>query len=774
MKNYSVIGQRKPKSNALELVTGKAQFAADVKLPGMLVGKILRSPHGHARIVKIDTAKAEALPGVKAVLTGQEAAKYAKPFGPHYKMDYALKPDKARYWGDEVAAVAAVDEDTAEEALRLIEVEYEVLPVVIDIEDAIKPGAPLVHEDVPSNIGYESHLRVGDIEKGFEEADLILKETFYPQTVQHVPLETWGCVVNWDPITDKLTMWKSTQSVFYDRIGLATALSLPESKVRVIMTATGGGFGNKTDGINATDLVAAILSKKTGRPVSLITERWEHLAGSRVRHAMVREIEMGFKKDGTITAHREKDYINTGAYPGMGPMVCILTPIFARGPYKTENEWIDCSMVYTNRANAGAFRGFATPQSAFAREQMLDMAAEKLGIDPYDIRMRNLVHPEDCPYMSNQRIVFNSCGVEQCLEQAAEAIGYHEKRKNKQKNRGLGLALMFHPCSIRDRPETDADFSSVYLKMNEDGTAVVYNQSSDMGSAVYTAIAQVVAEELGIEYEDVSIVTADTETTPACLGSWGSRGAMVAGNSAYRAAQQVKARLFEVAAAMLETDKDNLEAKERRIYVKGSPLKSVSIGEVATAAHFLSSVGVEAGPIMATGWWASEADLPDDNCCGNPCTTYAYAANAAEVEVDPETGKVQVLAYAAAHDVGMAINPAICETQILGGTSMAIGYGLMEGLQYEPGTGRVLNPTYLDYKILTALDMPDVKPILVEEPDTNPINHLGVRGIGETAMNCGSGTLANAVSDAVGVRVYSLPMTSEKILAAIKQKQAEA
>jgi CO/xanthine dehydrogenase Mo-binding subunit len=738
----------------------------------MLVGKILRSPHGHARIVKIDTSKAEALPGVKAVLTGAEAAKYAKPFGPHFKMDYALKHDKARYWGDEVAAVAAIDEDTAEEALRLIEVEYEVLPVVLDPEEAIKPGAPLVHDDVENNIGFESHLRVGDIEKGFQEADLILKDKFYTSTQQHVPLETWGCVVNWDQITDKLTMWKSTQSVFYDRIGMAAALGLPETKVRVIMTATGGGFGNKTDGVNATDLVAAILSKKTGRPVSLITERWEHVAASRVRHAMVREIEMGFKKDGTITAHRERDYINTGAYPGMGPMVNILTPIFARGPYKTENEWIDCSMVYTNRSNAGAFRGFGGPQSAFAREQMLDMAAEKLGIDPYDIRMRNLVHPEDCPYVNAQGMKINSCGVEQCLEEAAKELGYHEKRENKRKNRGVGLALMFQWTSVRDRPETDADFSSVYLKMNEDGTATVYSQSCDMGNGVYTAIAQVVAEELGIEYEDVSIVTADTETTPACLGNWGSRGALTAGNSAWRAAQEIKERLFGVAAAMLEVDKDNLEAKERRIYVKGSPLKGVAISEVATAAHFLSSMG-EAGPIFATGWWASEADLPDENCCGNPCATYAYAANVVEVEVDPETGKVQVVEHVAAHDVGMAINPAIVDSQILGGMSQSIGYALMEDMQYEPGTGRLLNPTYLDYKILTALDMPDVNPILVEEPDPSPNNDLGVRGIGEGPMNCGAAAIANAIYDAVGVRMHSLPMTSEKILEAITQKQAQ-
>ncbi|MCL5959849.1 MAG: xanthine dehydrogenase family protein molybdopterin-binding subunit, partial [Chloroflexi bacterium] len=682
MEEYAVIGKRVPKTDALELVTGKARFASDIKLPGMLVGKILRSPHGHA-----------------------------KPFGPNIADDVAIKVDKVRYFGDEVAAVAAVDEDTAEEALRLIEVEYELLPVVLDAEEAMKPEAPLIHEGVENNVCYQRSIRAGDIEKGFKEADLIIKEKFVTSKPQHAPLETAGCVVDWDQITGKLTMWKSTQSVFYDRISMAVCLGVPETKVRVIKPTVGGGFGSKTDGVMPMDVIAALLSKKTGRPVSIICDRWEETAATRTRHPQIRYVEMGFKKDGTITAHREKFINDTGAYVGMGPAVNILTCIFAKGPYKTENIWIDGYTVYTNKANSGPYRGFGTPQSTFIREQMLDKAAEKLGLDPLDLRRRNIINPEDCPFTMSQGLRINSSGVRTCLEEAAKAIGYEEKRKKKERNRGLGLATMFQWSSARDRPETNADFSSTYVKVNEDGTATVFSQASDLGQGVYTVCAQVVAEELGIRYEDVSVVTADTETTPpACLGTWGTRGALTAGNASKIAAMDAKERLMSVAAAMLEASAEDLEARDRRIYVKGSPEKGLPVSEVAHAAHFTTVAG-EAGPILGRGYWDSQCDLPDEYLNGNMCATYSYAANAVEVEVDPETGKIEILSHAAAHDVGRALNPAICEGQIHGGTSHAIGYGLYEDMIYEPGSGRLLNATYLDYKIPTALDMPDVKAI---------------------------------------------------------------
>lgn len=772
MEEMAVVGKRIPRIEAVEKATGATKFVADMVLPRMLHGRILRSPYPHARVIYVDTSEAEKLLGVKAIITGKDAQELTNPYGCVVKDEMALHADKVRYVGDEVAAVAAETEEIADEALDLIKVEYEALPALMDVEEAIKPDAPTIHDElegIKGNVLDVNRLNVGDVERGFKEADLIIRERFVTSKQQHAAPEPHCAVADYNKITGRLTLWSSSQSVFFTRAEASSCLRMPETKIRVIAPSVGGGFGSKVDGVYSTDICAALLSMKTGRPVKIVLTREEETGATRTRHPIIREIEAGVRKDGTLVAWREKTILDTGAYGSHGPGVTALTNITTPGPYKTPNISLEAYCVYTNKAAAGAYRAFGNPQTTFAREQILDKMAEALNLDPLEIRMRNIIKPEETPCVTAVRHKVRSCGVKQCLEKVAASVGWEQDRKNRQPNRGMGLSAMIHWSSCRWIPVLDADFSSAFVRVNEDGTATIFTGISDMGQGIHTALVQVAAEELGLHPEDFSVVASDSETTPQCLGSWGSRGAVIAGSAVKMAAADAKQRLLEVAGAMLEASPEDLGLRDRKVYVKGSPDRARSIADVTATAYFTQEGG-SAGPILGKGFWDSPTEVLSETG-GDYSPTYAFAANAAEVEVDPETGQVTLLKLIAAHDCGRALNEAIVEGQIQGGVSHGIGLGLYEEMVYDKESGRLLNPSFLDYRLPTALDLPNIEAILVQDA-IDPGVPSGAKGIGETGLVCPAAAIANAVYDAVGVRFRELPISPERVLAALKQKQA--
>ncbi|MBI4187109.1 MAG: molybdopterin-dependent oxidoreductase [Chloroflexi bacterium] len=766
-EEFEVIGKRIPRIEAVPKVTGSIKYLADMALPSMLHAKFLRSPYAHARVVNIDTSKAERLPGVKLILTPDDVIGETGPMGfTEPKNQHALNKE-VRYVGDEVCAVAAVDEETAEEALELITVTYEKLPVVLDPEESMKPGAPQLHEEV-NNIREPGRVRIGDIEQGFKEADCIVKARFRTSKQSHVCLDTHGCISSYDPTTGKLTHWTSTQYVFFTRLSLAEVLGLPASKVRVINPqAIGGAFGGKAVTTLAYDVTAALMSMKLGRPVRMVLSREEEFTATRSRHPFIRDPEAGLKKDGTIVAWREKAILDMGAYADWGPLLARCSESVVPGPYKTPNIWYNTYPVYTNQSTSGAYRGFGNPQTTFARESLLDMAAEQLGIDPLELRMKNIIRPRELPYTTPTGMIVRSCGMEECLNRVAEAIGWKDKRKP---HTGVGVACTINWTAAKIRG-FDADYGSAEVEVAADGSVIVRTGNSDLGQGLYTVLTQVAAEEMGVPPERITVSGADSETTPPDLGCSSSRSALVTGTAVKRAAAAAKERLFHVAGNMLEVDPADLVARQGKIWVKDLS-RSLPIGEVASAAYF-TSVGGDAGPVVGRGMWASPTTPQNEDGYGNWVPAYTFVAHGAEVEVDTETGEVKLLKLVVAADIGRALNFTIVEGQIHGGAAQGIGYGLLEhGLVYDKDSGQMLKPSIMEYKVPTAVDLPAIEPVIIETVD--PAIPMGNKGVGETGVQNAAPALANAIYDAVGVRINDLPITPEKILRALARREQGA
>ncbi|MBI4187266.1 MAG: xanthine dehydrogenase family protein molybdopterin-binding subunit [Chloroflexi bacterium] len=764
---FDFIGKRIPSIDSMSKVTGSAKYIADLSLPGMLYGKFLRSPHAHARVVKIDTSRAEMLPGVKLVLTPDDIIGKTNPVGAaRPRNQYALHRE-VRYVGDEVAAVAAVDEATAEEALELIQVTYEELPVVLDPEAAMVPGAPQLQEEARNNVRDLKRVRIGDIEKGLKEADYIVKGRFQTSKQVHAALDTHACLSSYDPATGKLTHWTRTQYVFYTRLSIAGALNMPASKVRVIAPpAIGGAFGNKS-GSYAHDIAAAFMSRKLGQPVKMALSREEEFQATKSRHPFLIDAEIGLNKDGTIVAWREKAILDVGAYGDLNSWVALLGQAMAAGPYKIPNIWVDSYCVYTDKPVSGAMRGFGNPQITFARESLLDMAADQVGIDPVEIRLKNIIEPEDVPYTTSTGLIIRSCGIEECIKKAAQAVGWAEKRKP---NTGVGMAGMMQQSGFKTL-DADAEYATVNIELAADGSLLVRTGNSDVGQGLYTVLAQMAAEDLGIPLEEVTIIGADSEVTPPDLGCVSSRSPMTTGGALRIAAAEVKRKLFRIASNMLEVDPQDLVARQGKIHVKDMS-RSVPIAEVAGAAYF-TSVDGDAGPITAQGTWVSSTQPQNEDGYGNYAPCYAFAADAIEVEVEPATGEVKITKCVVAHDVGRTLNLDIVEGQLHGGAGMGIGYGLLEeGLVHASKTGQLLNPSIMSYKVPTALDLPDMQLILVETID--PVSPLGSKGVGDMGVACLAAAIANAIYDAVGVRITELPITPTKVLRALEAKREQS
>ncbi len=754
-KNFSVVGKRVQRVEGFDKVTGDSKFIADIHLPGMLTGRILRSPYPHARIRSIDTSKAEKLRGVRAVVTAEDTIK--RPWGAFFADQYILSVGKTRYVGEEVAAVAAIDPDIAEEALDLIEVDWEPLPGVFDADEAMLDGAPLVHDDKPNNIAMHLDLERGNIVQAFADSDIIVEDTFTSMPQWHCAIETIGSVAEYSP-NGKYTIYMNTQTLFNARYRIATALGVPETDVRVIQSAVGGGFGGKScDDNNA--LVCAVLARKAGKPVRVINTREEEfLAGCRPRVFMKINVKLGFKKDGRIRAKELKVIADNGAYSAKAPAITGVAAMRHDTCYKYSDVKLEAKLIYTNKIPTGAFRGFGNPSAEWAVEQAIDLGAHALGIDPLEIARINAA---ETGYVSPHGNRVTSCELKQCLDMVENMIDWKAKRANKQPNTGMGLACTVHVSGKRHFG--DYDGSSATIKINEDGKALILSGEGECGQGVHTAMCQIAAEELGVPVEDVEISRADTDLTTFCLGAFASRLTYVSGNAVKNAATNVKQQLYEQAAEMLEANAADLISRDGRIFVQGAEGKSVTVADVARARLFRHN----GAPIVGSGSFDADSVLPDSTRFGNESGAYNYGVQAAQVHVDPLTGQVKVLQMVVASDCGTVIYPIGAEGQVEGGLAQGIGYALTEGLQFDEG--RPLNPNFSDYRIPSMRDMPPLQHAFADSYE--PTGPFGAKGLGELNMDPTAAVINNAIFDAVGVRVKTLPITPEKILRALKEKK---
>jgi 4-hydroxybenzoyl-CoA reductase alpha subunit len=755
---HAVVGKALPRVDALEKVTGKAQYVYDLALPGMLWGEILRSPYSHARIKRIDVSRAKAHSGVVAVITGPDLP-YPK-FGAFIQDETALAVDKVRYVGEGVAAVCAMDERTALEALELIDVDYEPLPGVYDPEVAMQEAAPLVHDGVERNIAAHNRVIGGDIEKGFAEADHVFEDRFVTSRQCHTCMEPHACVADWDA-TGRVTFWLSSQSTFFERFALMGILGLPAAKIRIIAPYLGGGFGSKSEP-HSIYICAAHFSKMTGRPVKMVHSRDEEFTSSRTRHPQILYIKTGVKKDGTLTARQARVILENGAYTSYGPGVSLTESMLGGALYRLPAYRYDGYTVYTNNPFGGAFRGFGSPQWTFAVESHTDMVAERLGLDRVEFRLKNLHRPGEKAISGP---TLTSCGVAEALEAAAAGIGWKD-RKTRPKNRGLGVACGIHFTSGKFHPHVNADFCAAGVKVNEDGSVNLLIGAVEMGTgAATTAVAQICAEELGVSLDAVEVWNSDSETIPADFGTYGSRVTTLSGNAVRRACESVREQLVRVASEKLQVSGKELALGGGRVFVTADPSRGLTLGETVQASIFRDRDGCQ---VMAFAHYDAPCDLPDpETGVGDFAMAYSFGVHAVEVEVDPETGFTRVLRLVAGTDCGNLVNPGLAEGQVEGGSAQGIGYALMEDLVCQDG--QVLNPRFGTYKIPTVMEMPTVESLWVETND--PRGPYGAKGLGEMGMVPTAPAIANAVYEAVGVRIQELPITPEKVLTAMATRR---
>lgn len=747
--DYRIVGKRVPRVDGPWLASGEGTFTADLILPRMLHGKILRSPYPHARILNIDAKRAANLAGVKGIITANDTA--GKVYG-LFPDEPAMAVDKVRYLGEAVAAVAATDEDTAEEALGLIKVEYELLPAVFDAVEAMQPGVPLIHEKMGSNVSFRPEFLAGDVERGFAESDHIREDTFTSSAQCHCALEPHGAVADFDPVRQRLTIWSSTQGPFYLSADLALTLGMPLGNIRAIKPRVGGGFGGKRE-MMACDFCAALLSRHTGRPVKIVYTREEEFIATRARHPMILRIRTGVKRDGTLVSREGTFIADGGAYNSRGPIIVKAAGGELAGLYRTPNVKFTGYHVYTNNPVSGSFRGFGVLQGRFAVESQMDLLAEDLGMDPAEIRLKNGVSPGETTSIGWK---ITSCGLKECVEAAVETSGWKERRGRMPPNRGLGIACGDYVSG--SRIFGFADSSAAYVRLHDDGTIVLLTGASDIGQGSDTTMCQIVAEEMGVPMESIRITSADTETAPRDLGTYASRITFIAGNAAKLAAVDAKRQLFEVIADRLEARAQDLEARDGHISVKGSPDRSLSFAEAA--AYVMKDRGIH---IQGRGDFAARVD--DKGSIFNVSPTYSFGAQVAEVEVDTETGRVTVHQFSAAHDCGFAVNPMSLEGQVEGSVNCGTGHALTEVRSLNQG--QVLNSSLLDYKIPTSLDGPRVATTLVETVD--PDGPFGAKGVSEGAQVPVAPAIVNAIYDAIGVRLADLPITPEKVLQALER-----
>ncbi len=758
------VGHNIGRTESLEKVSGQWIYGTDFTLPGMLYAKALRSPYAHANLLAIDTSRAAKLPGVRVVVTGDDAPYL---FGSAVRDEPFIARGKVRYAGEPVAAVAAISEEIAREAIDLIEVEYEELEGIFDPLAAMQPGSPLVHEDIAdyhlepvftrypdSNIINHTKIRRGDIEQGFAESEEIYEDVFTTQYIQHAPLETHVGIAQ-VAADGKVTLWSNSQAPYNFVRDMAGALDLPYTQVRVICTGIGGGFGSKLY-LRPEPVAVALALHTEGKPVKHPFTRVEEFTACVAKHPVHLTFKTGVKRDGTFVARKITAVFNTGAYADTGPLVSRNGSFSGTGPYRFDHVWVDSYCVYTNNPLGGAFRGYGVPQLTWAHESQMDMIAGRLGIDPAELRRRNLFELGDTTCTGE--VLRTSVGVKETLARATEAAGYGQplaKSSSPYLLRGRGIATM-HKLTYTPT------HSTAIVKMQQDGSVNLLCSSLEIGQGLYTVLRQFIGEKLGIPFEHISIGAPDTEYTPYDQSTSGSRSVFHMGNAVIIACDDLMRQVCELAAPMLARPVEDLEFRDGAVWIKGS-------NEFLDSPEIIRrKFGPRGSSIQGHGTFIPpKAQAPDMETGQSPKVSafWMYATQVADVEVDAETGQVKLLRIVAAHDLGKAINPADSEAQIEGGVAQGVGATLHEEMIVQQGV--VTNPTFAEYKIPTARDVPEIVPILVEaEHEEGP---YGAKGLGEPVLAPTSPAIANAIFNATGARLTSLPITPEKVLAALQE-----
>ncbi len=779
---YAAVGARVPRLDAAAFATGRASYATDMGLPGMLHCRLLYAEQAPARIGDLDVSDALRLPGVEAVVTAADVPSMP-PAGTSIAARHLFARGEVRCVGDVIAAVAAADPATAQRAVELIRVVYEERPAAYTLEAALAPGAPLVHPDkagypvaswmrrwfveAPGNEATHFRLRKGDVDAARSRSHVVVQGRFRTQRIEHFSMEPHAAVAEYEPATGRVTVWCSTGKPFRTQAQLAELLQVPLNRVTIVYMPTGGDFGGK--GEVTVEPYCAVLAMRTGRPVKCVYTREEEFFAATCKTPFDIDLALGFDRDGMLLFADGELWLDTGAYNSMSAMISVYAAIHLEGPYAVPNVSVDSRCAFTHNTMSGSFRGFGNPQISFARESLLDDAAARLSLDPADLRVRNAWRAgwTNC---TGQLLdaARHSVHVREVIAAAAEASEFRSRRRQAheeaqdadrgpvRRRRGIGIAAAHHGLGGPALHGTDT--GAAFVKANPDGTVTLITGAADVGQGIDTALSQVVAEGLGLPRDAIAIAAKTTDGVPQDLGASASRTTYFVGNAVRAAALDLRQKLIAVAAEMLEADPQDLDCAQGKVFVRGTPARALALADVI---HY--SMRRRGEQPFGIGVHQGHTTELDERGQGDANNTFEYSCQVAEVEVDLDTGEVGVLRLFNAQDVGRALNPLIVEGQMEGGMMMGLGFALLEEVVCQDG--RVMNPFAFDYRTPRAGDMPELTTVLLEHRD--PLGPYGAKGVGEICMNPTAAAIANAVADAIGTRITSLPITPEKVLAAL-------
>lgn len=771
----SLIGASVKRKEDLRLIKGEGKYVADFRLPGMLHAAVVRSPHAHARLGPIRASAAMALPGVAAVITASDIGSVgliptrlgARPSLLAY-LQPPLAVDKVRYVGEPIAVVIAASRYLAEDAMDLIEAEYEPLPAVSDARLALEVGTPVLHAAIGGNLVDRLHTETGDVVAALAGADRRISERLTVQRHTGVPLETRGLVASFDAGSGVLTLWGVAKVAHFNRTLLSKLLNYPEHLIRFVELEVGGGFGVRGE-FYPEDFFIPWAAMRLGRPIQWIEDRREHLMATNHSRQQLHEVEIGFRMDGSIVALRDRFLVDLGAYIRThGVIVPELTVALLPGPYRVANYLCEALCIVTNKTPTGTYRAPGRFECNFVRERLLDLIAKDLGLDPAEVRRRNFIQPEEMPYevggdALGQRTVYDCGDYPRAFERALAEVDYKgaraEQIKARRDGRYLGIGL---GCIVEKAGLGPWEYARV--EVDASGKVAVYSGAASVGQGLQTTLAQICGQELDIGIEQVTVVHGESTLVPFGIGAFASRGAMVAGSAVLEASRKVRAKMLALAARLLEADPNDLVLQGGRVHVRGTPERAASFRDLACAAA--------PGQSLPAGM---EPGLSASHFFHAPKMSYPYGTHVAVVEVDPETGKISILKYVIAYDVGKAINPMLVKGQLIGGLAQGIGGAILEELVYDD-QGQLLTTTFMDYLLPTTTEMPAVTVIQILEDTPTPVNPLGVKGAGEGGIAGASAAISNAVADALsplGVSVTMLPLSPNRILGLIRARTSE-
>lgn len=783
------IGRDVKKMDGPALLRGSAKFVDDIKLPGMSYLGFTRSPLAHALIKRVDTARASRMRGVLSVLTGEDVKRIMKPYPPFFKdfpglryaECYPLAIDRVRFAGEPVVAVVAEDRYTLDDALEAIEVEYEELPVLTEPEEAMKPGSPLIYPEWGDNVMFRFVVRGGDVEAAFRKADIVLSEKLDIHRYTGTPIETRGYLAEYDAASGCLTLWASTQQPHPLRTMLADALGLPEMRIRVIQPHVGGGFGLKTP-LYPEEALVCLLAMRIGRPVKWVETRREHLLGTGHARQQRHYVEVAVRRDGVVLGLRDKMIVDLGVfYPTHGQMQMYVTAKHIVGPYAIKNVLVEAYGVATNKTYYYAYRGFGKEAANFVYERVMDLVARELALDRAEVRLRNFIGPEEFPYKSPTGAVYDSGDYHAVLKKALDLVerqGFSRRREESRKRgrlTGLGFSFVLEPCGASVPDSYTQGYDAATVRVDPSGKVTVLTGITSPGTGNETAVAQVVADELGVRLEDVAVIQGDTSICPYGLGNFSSRAAIVGVSSALLAARAVKEKILRIAAGILEASADDLEVEDGYIHVRGVSGRGIHLSELARFVYKnIYLVRGEEPGLEATRYFLTPNvyHTPDEEGRINTYPLYPYAANVALVEVDPETYEVRLLGYLVVHDCGTLINPGFVDGQVVGGVAQGIGGALLEELVYD-ARGQLLTSSFMDYLIPSSMEIPEITVHHHETP--SPFTPLGSKGCGEGGAEGVSAAIASAIEDALsgyGIRIRATPLTPDKIWRLLRESSS--